>query len=492
MDRDLIAALDYALNRGFQIHPDALESMESMEPSVARNAIRGLVRAKARRGPFMISRDDLESFLGLVAPPGTDLGNDHDVLSDPTPHITSAEGAAGYNALFASRYEKMKKLVAGRPEAKLLKTAAAAKQVKRDEEAYVCGLVSSKSVERSATKVVLDDPTGTVELVAFEGGAKGEADGLFNDQFVMAKAVPGRNGGLVAKEIMFPGVSDHRSGRSETEAHAIFLSDLHVGSRYFMEAEFDELAEWLRGPDPVAKAIRFMVIGGDLVDGVGIYPNQDKELVCQTLEEQLEKADRLLGRVPDRIKIFVIPGNHDPGRRALPQPAIPKKHCPGLRSRENVFMLGNPSTISLNGVRVAMFHGQSIDDLVKTTPGLSYSKPVDAMRRLLEARHYSPIFGSQTPIAPESEDMLVMDEAPDILHMGHVHITGLGMYRGVMMINAGTWQSRTPFQVSVGQEPTPCQAIIVNLKTFRVFYKDFAEGRDVVGSGGAAPPAAGP
>ena len=212
---------------------------------------------------------------------------------------------------------------------------------------------------------------------------------------------------------------------------------------------------------------------GDLVDGVGIYPNQDKELVCQTIEEQLEKTDQILSKIPKHIKIFIIPGNHDPGRRALPQPAIPKKYYPPLWEHENIVMMGNPAMISLNGVKVSMFHGQSIDDIVKTTPGLSYGKPADVMRHLLRARHLSPIFGSQTPIAPELEDMMVIDEIPDIFHVGHVHVMELDTYRGVLLVNSGAWQKQTPFQVSVGQTPTPGLAVMVNLKTFKVFYKDF-------------------
>jgi len=46
-------------------------------------------------------------------------------------------------------------------------------------------------------------------------------------------------------------------------------------------------------------------------------------------------------------------------------------------------------------------------------------------------------------------------------------------YRGVLMLNSGTWQSQTPFQASVGINPTPGIAIIVNLNNFKVFVKDF-------------------
>jgi DNA polymerase II small subunit len=136
-------------------------------------------------------------------------------------------------------------------------------------------------------------------------------------------------------------------------------------------------------------------------------------------------------------------------------------------------LLGNPAIVSLNGVKVLMFHGQSIDDVVRTTPGLSYDKPAQVMRHLLQARHLSPVYGSQTPLAPETDDMMVIDEVPDIFHAGHVHVVDLDLYRGVLILNSGAWQHQTPFQAGVGITPTPGLAVIVNLKTFKVYTKDF-------------------
>jgi DNA polymerase II small subunit len=211
-----------------------------------------------------------------------------------------------------------------------------------------------------------------------------------------------------------------------------------------------------------------------MVDGVGIYPNQNKELVCQTIEEQLQKAEDLLDEIPKNVKIIIMPGNHDPGRRALPQPAIPQKYNSGLWERENIKMVGNPALVSLNGVKVLMFHGQSIDDIVKTTPGLSYDRPTDVMKNLLRARHLSPVYGSSTPIAPEVEDLLVIEDIPDIFHVGHVHRAQLDMYKGILLVNSGSWQKQTPFQASVGMVPNPGIAIIVNLKTFQVFHENYS------------------
>ena len=471
MKKELSYALDYALKKGFQIHPNALELLERVEIKDLELTIKQIVREKSKQKRFLINQDDLEDFLGLKE--DKKLLNEHRVLFDPTLKITSAEGIEGYKALFSSRFEKLKKIVSNRPEAKLLKSISLIISTKSKEDMFLCGLLSERRSERNITKLTIDDPTGTIETIVFDKDLQKTAQGLLIDQFVFVKINLGKNGGFIVKDLIVPGIPEHASNRSETETYAVFLSDLHIGSMYFMEKELNDFISWLSSPDPVARKIRFVLICGDLVDGVGIYPGQDKELVFVNVEDQLKKAVEILEKIPKHIKIFIVPGNHDPGRRALPQPAIPEKYELGLWNKENFFVLGNPSIVSLNGVKVLLYHGQSIDDVVRTTPGLSYDKPTEVMRRFLQARHLSPIYGSQTPIAPETEDMMVIDEVPDIFQAGHVHVVGFDMYRGVLILNSGAWQHQTPFQAGVGITPTTGIAVIVNLKTFKVYTKDF-------------------
>ncbi|PIW32077.1 MAG: DNA polymerase II [Nitrosopumilales archaeon CG15_BIG_FIL_POST_REV_8_21_14_020_37_12] len=476
MKKELTFALNYALNKGFQIHPDAFKILENIDVKKLEKIIKEIVREKTRQKLFLINQDDLETYLGIKE--DLNLKSEHRILSDPTSKITTGEGVKGYNALFSSRFNKLKRIIFDRPESRMLKSIASVKSVKTEDDMYVCGLVTTRNTERNIVKLVLEDPSGTFEGIVFDSELQKVAGSLLSDQFVMARISMGKNSGFIIKDLILPDIPEQAINRSETETFAVFLSDLHIGSKYFMEKEFSEFVSWISSPDPTARKVRFVLIGGDVVDGVGIYPNQDKELVFQTLEEQLRRLEELLDKIPKHVKIFIMPGNHDPGRRALPQPAIPKKYNNGLWERENVFMVGNPTMISLNGVKVLMFHGQSIDDIVKTTPGLSYDNPANVMKHLLKARHLSPIYGSQTPIAPEMEDLMVIDEIPDIFHVGHVHRAQLDMYKGILLINSGSWQRQTPFQASVGMTPNPGIALMVNLKTFQVFHENYNSNLD--------------
>ena len=426
MDEEISSAVSYALNKGFQIHPDALEILHKIDVRELGQIIKDVVKEKTKQKQFLINEEDFEIYLGIKDDEEHQV--EFEILSDPTEKITSAEGVEGYGALFASRFNKLRQIMSDRPESKKVKDIESVKSItKNDDELYVWGLVTDRKSDRNITKITVEDPTSSMEIVVFEGDLKDAADTLLMDQFAMFKIVPAKNGGFFAKDIILPDIPEHTTNRSKTETYAVFLSDLHVGSKFFMEEELSEFIKWISSADPIARKIRFVVIGGDLIDGVGVFPGQDKVLDQLTTEDQLQKTFEVLDKIPKHIKVFLISGNHDAGRKALPQPAIPKMYNSELWDRENFFMLGNPSMVSLNGVKVLMYHGQSIDDVVRTTPGVSYDKPAAVMRHFLKARHMSPIYGSRTPIAPETEDMMVIDDVPDIFHSGHVHFVGLDM-----------------------------------------------------------------
>jgi len=136
------------------------------------------------------------------------------------------------------------------------------------------------------------------------------------------------------------------------------------------------------GPKPsrdLASQVKYLVIAGDLVEGIGIFPDQLDELTISTQKAQYEEAARLLDKLPDHIETIIIPGNHDAVRRSLPQPAIPESHAPGLYANPRIHMAPNPISLTLNGVKIFVAHGSALSDILGSTPGHDFRNPVTAV-----------------------------------------------------------------------------------------------------------------
>jgi len=223
----------------------------------------------------------------------------------------------------------------------------------------------------------------------------------------------------------------------------------------------------------LAGRVKYLVIAGDLIDGIGVYPEQEAELEIIDLGKQYQVAAELLSTLPDYVQLIIIPGNHDAVRNSLPQPAIPRKYAESLYSDDKIMFLGNPSVVSLHGIEVLVSHGEGLNDVLTQVPGLDFHSPVKAMEILLKSRHVAPIYGASAPIAPERRDWMVIDSPPDILQMGHVHVFEHKKYKGTSLINSGAWQGQTSYQKRMGLMPTPGIAPIVDLQTLKVMPLDF-------------------
>ena len=181
---------------------------------------------------------------------------------------------------------------------------------------------------------------------------------------------------------------------------------MHVGSRFFMEKNFSNFIKWTNGnyderKDIVGK-LKYIVVGGDVVDGIGVYPNQDRELTVPDIYAQYKIFFNYISMIPDYIQVFIIPGNHDAVQRAEPQPQLTQELIGDFRS-DNVHILPNPSFVTLHGLDVLVYHGTSLDSIIRTIPGMSYANPEKPMIEILKRRHLSPIWGGNI-IVPSKND----------------------------------------------------------------------------------------
>jgi DNA polymerase II small subunit len=255
---------------------------------------------------------------------------------------------------------------------------------------------------------------------------------------------------------------------------------MHVGSAKFEREAFNRFILWLNGRYgdqrmmEIASRVKYVLIAGDIVDGIGIYPNQVRELAVRDVYGQYRLASRFIEQIPDYVEVVVIPGNHDAPRKALPQPPISSAFLEKLQESRKVHSLGNPSLLSLHSVEVLVYHGRSLDDITSTIPGMEPQHPEKAMKLLLQARHLAPVYGGKTPLSAENRDYLVIDRVPDIFHAGHIHALGISNYRAVLLVNSGGWQKQTDYMQRLGFTPDPDKVPVVNLQTMEVTILPFS------------------
>jgi DNA polymerase II small subunit len=340
----------------------------------------------------------------------------------------------------------------------------------RDNTFTIIGMVNDpKTTKNGHLMFSLEDSTGEVRCMLMqrdEGGPNQEIvhAGLMDDDVIGVSGTFSQSGDLVyVDDIHFPPLSQHerRTAGKDQAVSAAFISDLHLGSKTFLEPQWQKMIQWFN-EDPLAKTIRYLVISGDGVDGVGIYPGQDKHLDIPDLFNQYSRLGTMLQDLPDWVEVLLLPGNHDAVRPAEPQPALD----PELQTDyNNTMFVGNPCDFSLNGVRVLSYHGVSIMDFVSSLRTVTFETPEAAMRAMIDRRHLAPSWGGKTPLSPEPEDRLVIQEIPDIFVTGHVHGHHTETYKGVNLVHSSTWQDQTDYQRMLGFQPKPCILTVVNLHT---------------------------
>jgi DNA polymerase II small subunit len=415
--------------------------------------------------------------------PAKGITPDVQVIKDPSSDIGTGGNIDDFSHYFRDRFQKLTRTFRTRTDARDATSVGVALAAAQNEQIKVLAMVMDKREHQRKLFLQVDDleDNATVLVSPEERSAYEVAQKVPLDQVVCVTGVRARGDLLVAKEIVLPDIPDHRPHAAYEEVWAVLLSDLHVGSKKFLGDVFGRVLSWLnlRIGDPnqrsIAELTKYVIVCGDIVDGIGVYPRQEEELEIVDLHDQYREASKYIGMIPDHIETIVLPGNHDPVRQALPQPAIPKDFGGPIYECRSLISLGNPAEVALHGVRLLLHHGRSLDDVISSVPGIDFSQPEKAMKLQLQCRHLASEYGNRTSIAPEKLDHLVIEDVPDVFQSDHIHVVRHENYRGTQIINSGAWQAQTDYQRRVGLVPTPGILTVVNLQTLQVRLIDFTQ-----------------
>ncbi|MFB6216243.1 MAG: metallophosphoesterase, partial [Candidatus Aenigmatarchaeota archaeon] len=376
---------------------------------------------------------------------------------------------------YNDRYDKMRKLLMRRVELKASTTLNRLQRRDKGDEATTIGMVKSKYQTNSGKWIVeLEDKTDSFKLLV--GDREGKQ--MVPDEVVGVIGSMGEDilyaDSIIRADLPIPqGVNT-----TEQKVRAAYISDLHMGSKDTLHDRLDKFGHWL-GSDE-AKDIGYLVITGDVVEGVGVYPGQEEELEVTDVYKQYALFEDWVEKLPERLQVIVGPGNHDITRLAEPQPRIPEKAFPRIKDFNNVHLVQNPQSVRLHGIESKgivnlMYHGYSFDghaDQLQNLRQVAYEEPHHVMIDLLKRRHLAPTYGTNS-LSPEGEDHMAISHEPDVFVSGHFHSHSNESYKGVNVINSSTFQAQTDFQKRVGHQPDPGKVTLVDYKTRNTEVKQF-------------------
>ncbi len=382
---------------------------------------------------------------------------------------------------FKSRYQQLQRILMQRADLTNLVTINKISMDRR--QLSIIGLVKEKRMTKNKNLIVtLEDFTGEINILV-----KGDREGAFAaaqelqlDDVVAVKG-SGNRDIIFTTNIYYPDAFIYEKARIDKDISVAFLSDVHCGSDRHLGKSMEKFLEWINGEDETAKKIEFIFFVGDNVDGVGIFPGQEKVLELKSMKEQYRLLASYIRRIPKRITMFMCPGQHDAARVAEPQPLIDRTYAEQLYDIENLIMVTNPSLVKITEgqkeFKILMYHGASIHNFINEIPELREMKahrtPAKAVGHMLKRRHLAPTHSSAVYIPNYDKDPLVISEVPDVLCTGEVHRPDIENYNGVLIITGSCWQAQTPFEEQVGNIPDPGKVPILNLKTRELKIYDF-------------------
>ena len=183
----------------------------------------------------------------------------------------------------------------------------------------IIGIVASKKITKNKNILIeLEDVTGRIPVLVNQN-----KEGLFEKtKEILVDDVLAVKGSF-AKDMLFAGdifYSDSSlpvKKKLDKEIYALFISDIHLGSKYFLEDSFVKFIDWLNCKNVSdeqknqIEKIKYLFITGDNVDGVGAFPGQEGELKIKDIREQYNVLAGYLDRIPKHITIIMCPGQHD-------------------------------------------------------------------------------------------------------------------------------------------------------------------------------------
>ncbi len=500
--------LAHAEKKGLMIHADALELLtrstnyESILDTLALENTFMITRvhverkAKALEPLSLYPSSTTESTLNVKKPLASEYSPNYRILHHLN-YSGSSESkgkALDFLQLFQDKYTFLHNELKNRGYQP--RSLAKIDRQGRDSEFDVVVMITEKKSTKNG-HILLSiedmDGHGKALIPASDEELITKAKRLTDDDVVGMKCKLARTGELmIVKDFSWPDLPQRKPKTSDVDLGVCVTSDIHIGSKLFIRPWWEKFIEWMNqrvGTDSEKERVgklKYLVIAGDLVDGIGVYPNQINELEVKDIYEQYRQFENYIQQLPEHLEIFITPGNHDPCRWHDPQPPILKEMTPNLYKQKNVHFLPSPAWLEIEGHKTLVYHGSGLIGGMFAM-NIPPTKPEEVIKELLIKRDLMSVYGTKHPYAPEPKAYMLVREHPDLYIGGDNHYNAYAQYRGTTIINNGCWQTTSAYAASKGFINTPGRVPQFSLKHATIRESRFDKGEGGLASAGNLP-----
>jgi len=395
---------------------------------------------------------------------------------------------------FKNRYSEMKNILQEHSE---LTNLVSINKISGNKQGIsLIGIVSDKKITKNNNILLqVEDLTGSIRVLINQNKPElyKKAEDISLDSVLGFKG-SGNKEILFVNDLVYPEAMLPEKKKSPVEEYAIFIGDMHFGSKLFLKKSWENFINYLSNSNPDAKdpnsevkKIKYLFIAGDIVTGVGNYPDQENDLEINDLEGQFMELSKYLDRIRKDIKIIISPGNHDGVRIMEPQPVFDEKFAWPLYQLKNVILTENPSYVNIGstddfeGIDVLTYHGFSFSYYANNISSLiqqdAMNSPTEIMKYLLKNRHLAPAHTS-TQYYPLEKDPLIIKKSPDVFVAAHTHKCSIDYYNNILNVSVSCWEGMTSYQEKMGNQPDHCKVPLLNLKKGNVKILDFEDTKE--------------
>ncbi|UCH89712.1 MAG: metallophosphoesterase, partial [Thermoplasmata archaeon] len=231
------------------------------------------------------------------------------IISDITGKSTCEGVIKDFNRNILHRFNTLKNII--KTQYRIFARSVDIEKIKLNykREVFFIGMITSvNKTAKGNTIISVEDETGEVSVFLNQETFKSDKKFLLDEVIGVIGETNMELKMVMAERIVRPAPPRSRTiHRAEEDIDVLFISDIHVGSKEFLEMQWSKLMKWLNGKEKVrgditADKISYIVVAGDLVDGIGIYPDQENELIIKDIYKQYSRLAELLDKVPEDIK----------------------------------------------------------------------------------------------------------------------------------------------------------------------------------------------